>query len=217
MNKIPIKIIVADDHKLFREGLVKLLDSAPNIEVIAEAENGQDVIIKAKENKSNIILMDIGMPLLNGIEATISLSKSNPEIKIIALSMHTEKEYIKDILDAGAAGYILKSCTYEELIRAIISIHEGKKYLSEEVTEIVLKDYLENKDNLKGDHSGLSKREFEILTLFAEGKSSREIAEQLFISIKTVGTHKQHILKKLNLKTNTDMVKYAIKEGIINL
>ena len=209
-----IKIIIADDHQLFREGVVKLLSNADNVEIVAQAENGEDVILKAKEHQPDIILMDIGMPKLNGIEATRIIRNDFPGIKVLALSMHSGKEYIKDILDAGASGYVLKNCTYDQLIEAINSVYEGKKYLSEEVTEVIIQDYLTKEDENK---EVLSKREMELLKLFAEGKSTRDIAETLFISIKTVGTHKQHILKKLDLKTNADMVKYALKEGIIEL
>ncbi|MBU1013438.1 MAG: response regulator transcription factor [Bacteroidetes bacterium] len=212
-----IKIIIADDHQLFREGLVKLLSNSSEIEVIAEAENGEDAILKAKDYQPDIMLMDIGMPILNGIEATQKIRNNYPNIKILALSMHIEKDYIKDILDAGASGYLLKNCTYNQLIEAINSVYLGKKYLSEEVTEIVIQDYLAKKEEITKDENTLSNREIEILKLFAEGNSSREISEKLFISIKTVGTHKQHILKKLDLKTNADMVRYSIKEGIIKL
>lgn len=212
-----INIVIADDHQLFREGLVKLLSNSTEITLVAEAENGEDAIAKAKEFHPDIMLMDIGMPMLNGIEATRIIRKSFSDIKILALSMHSEKEYIKDILDAGASGYLLKNCTYDQLIEAINSVYKGKKYLSEKVTEIVIQDYLEKKEKSKVTENLLSKRELEILKLFAEGKVSREISEILFISIKTVGTHKQHILKKLNLKTNADMVKYALKEGLIKL
>ena len=209
-----IKLIIADDHQLFREGLVKLLSNSDDIEIIAQAENGKDVIQKAKELKPDIVLMDIGMPEINGIEACRIIRDENPKIYVLALSMHEEKEYIKDILDAGASGYILKNSTYDQLTQAIRSVHKGNKYLSEKVTEIIIQDYLNDTND---EIEKLSKREFEILKLFAEGKSSREIAEGLFISIKTVGTHKQHILKKLDLKTNADMVKYALKSGIIEI
>lgn len=212
-----IKIVIADDHQLFREGIAKLLSNAPEIEVVAQAENGEEAVEKVRDYSPDMILMDIGMPKLNGIEATRLIAIEFPEVKILVLSMHTEKEYIKGILDAGASGYLLKMCTYTQLIEGIKSVAEGRKYLSEQVTEIVLKDYLAKEEGNLDPKAALSKRELEILKLFAEGKSSREISESLFISIKTVGTHKQHILKKLKLKTNADMVKYALKQGLISL
>lgn len=211
-----IKIIIADDHQLFREGIVKLLSNDADIEIIAQAENGEEAYNKVKEHRPDLVLMDIGMPVLNGIEATKAIVSEFADIKILALSMHAEKDYIKDVLDAGASAYVLKNSTYTQLIEAIKSVYEGKRYLSEEVTEIVLQDYLKKADSIDLK-SLLSNREMEVFTLFAEGKSSREISEILFISIKTVGTHKQHILKKLNLKTNADMVKFALKEGLISL
>lgn len=212
-----IKIIIADDHQLFREGIVKLLSNDADIEIIAQAENGEEAYQKVKEHRPDLVLMDIGMPVLNGIEATKAIVSEFTDIKILALSMHAEKDYIKDVLDAGASAYVLKNSTYTQLIEAIKSVYEGKRYLSEEVTEIVLQDYLSKEEDTIDLKSFLSNREMEIFKLFAEGKSSREISELLFISIKTVGTHKQHILKKLNLKTNADMVKYALKEGLIEL
>lgn len=212
-----IKIVIADDHQLFREGIVKLLSNDADIEVVAQAANGEEAYVKAKKHRPDLLLMDIGMPVLNGIEATKAIVNEFPEIKILALSMYAEKDYIKDILDAGAYAYVLKNCTYTQLIEAIKSVYKGKKYLSEEVTEIVLQDYLNKKEEALDLTTLLSVRELEVLKLFAEGNSSREISELLFISIKTVGTHKQHILKKLNLKTNADMVKYALKEGLIKL
>lgn len=212
-----IKIIIADDHQLFREGIVKLLSTSNNIEVVAQAKDGEDVITKAKEHNPDIVLMDIGMPLMNGIKATRVIKKELPEIKIIALSMHDEKQYVQDILDAGASGYLLKSCTYDELIKAIKSVYDGMGCLSEKITEIVIQGYLDTKRKGKSIEELISKRELEVLKLYAEGKSTREIADDLFISIKTVGTHKQHIFRKLKLKTDADMVRFSIKEGLITV
>lgn len=212
-----IKVLITDDHQLFREGLANLLFSAPDIEVIAEAENGLQAIEKAKHFKPDVALIDIAMPEMNGIEATKELKKVMPELKVVAVSMHSDKQYVKGILEAGADGYLLKNCTYRQLTDAIKSVHAGKKFLSEDITELVIKGYL---DPAKTDTDGyalLSAREKEIFILFAEGKSTREIGEALFISVKTVGTHKQHILDKLDLKNTADIVKYAIKEEIIQL
>jgi len=212
-----IKVLVTDDHQLFREGLVNLLFSAPDIEVIAQAENGRDAIDKAKHFKPDVILIDIAMPVMSGIEATRELKRDTPEIKIIAVSMHSDKQYVKGILEAGADGYLLKNCTYRQLTDAIKTVYSGKKFLSEDITELVINGYLDpSKSELDG-FSLLSEREKEIFLLFAEGKSTREIGDKLFISVKTVGTHKQHILEKLELKTNTDMVKFALKQGLIQL
>ena len=212
-----IKIMIADDHKLFREGLINLLSDSSNIKVIGQAENGKEIIKKARKLDPDIIIMDIGMPIMTGIEATEILRKELPNIKVIAMSMHSEKHFIKDMLEAGVCGYLLKSCTYEQFIDAIIAVNSGKKYFGEEVTEIIIHDYLGDEEEILNTDPKLSERESEILKLFAEGKSSREISELLFVSIKTVGTHKMHILEKLELKTTTDLVKYALKKGIITL
>lgn len=212
-----IKVLITDDHKLFREGLANLLFSTPDIEVIAEAENGLEAIEKAKHFKPDVALIDIAMPEMNGIEATRELKKIMPELKIIAVSMHSDKQYVKGILEAGADGYLIKNCTYRQLTDAIKTVHSGKKFLSEDVTELVIKGYLDpNKAETNG-YSLLSAREKEIFILYAEGKSTREIGETLFISVKTVGTHKQHILDKLDLKNTAELVKYAIKKEIIQL
>ncbi len=212
-----IKVLVVDDHQLFREGLVNLLFSAPDIEVIAQAENGEDAIQKARHFTPEVILIDIAMPKMNGIEATRELKKEMPEIKIIAVSMHSDKQYVKGILEAGADGYLLKNCTYRQLTDAIKTVYSGKKFLSEDITELVINGYLDPSKSELDSYSQLSEREKEIFMLFAEGKSTREIGEKLFISVKTVGTHKQHILEKLKLKTNADIVKFALKKGLIQL
>lgn len=208
-----IKVLIADDHQLFREGLVNLLFAAPDIEVIAQARDGMDAIDKAKHYKPDVVLIDIGMPVMNGIEATKVLKKELPKIKVIAVSMHSDRQYVKGVLEAGADGYLLKNCTYQQLTDAIQSVYIGKKTLSDDITNMVIKEYLEP---IESDaHSKLSEREMEVLKLYAEGKSTREIGDKLFISVKTVGTHKQHILEKLELNSVTDMIKYAIKNGLI--
>jgi DNA-binding NarL/FixJ family response regulator len=157
------------------------------------------------------------MPVMNGIEATRIIKKDNPKIKVIAVSMHSDRQFVKGVLEAGADGYLLKNCTYRQLINAVQSVITGKKYLSDDITEMVIQGYLEPDEVIAEGQANLSEREMEVLKLYAEGKSTREISEILFISVKTVGTHKQHIFEKLDLKSNADMVKYAIKEGLIQL
>lgn len=194
-----------------------MISSAPDIEVIGEAKDGKEATEKVKTLNPEVVLIDIGMPKMNGIEATRIIKKQQPEIKIIAVSMHSDRQFVKGVLEAGADGYLLKNCTYRQLIEAIKSVVEGKKYLSDDITEMVIKGYLDPAVEVAGNQDELSERELEILKLYAEGKSTREISEKLFISVKTVGTHKQHIYEKLDLKSNADMVKYAIKEGLIQL
>ena len=211
-----IKVLIADDHQLFREGLVNLISSAPDIEVIGEAKDGLEATKKAKKLKPDLILIDIGMPNMNGIEATKSIKRDDPGIKIIAVSMHSDRQFVKGVLEAGADGYLLKNCTYRQLIDAVQSVVSGKKYLSDDITEMVIQGYLDPEEESENKND-LSEREIEVLKLYAEGKSTREISERLFISVKTVGTHKQHIFEKLGIKSNADMIKYAIREGLIQL
>lgn len=212
-----IKVLVTDDHQLFREGLVKLLFSADDIEVVAQAVDGLDAISKVKHYTPDVLLVDIAMPKMNGIEVIRQLKKEMPELKIITLSMHYDKQFVKGALAAGADGYLLKSSTYRQLTDAIYTVHSGKKFLSTEITEMVVNGYLEPSTDDSDQYSSLSEREKEIFVLYANGNSTREIGEELFISVKTVGTHKQHILEKLSLKNNSEMVKYAIKKGLIQL
>ena len=212
-----IKVLIVDDHQLFREGIATLLYSAENIEVIGQSEDGLDAIEKAKHYKPDVVLIDIAMPRMNGIEATKKLKSLIPGIKTITLSMHSEKEYVKGVLEAGADGYLLKNCTYRQLTDAIQSVYEGKKYLSQDITEQVITGYLSPSGSELNDYEKLSHREKEVFLLFTEGKPTREIADILFISVKTVNTHKQNILEKLQLKSNTDIVKYALKNGLIHL
>jgi two-component system response regulator NreC len=212
-----IKVLIVDDHQLFREGIVTLLFSAENIEVIAQAEDGLDAIEKAKHYKPDVVILDIAMPRMNGIEATKKLKAQMPGIKIITLSMHSEKQYVKGVLEAGADGYLLKNCTYRQLTDAIQSVYDGKKYLSEDITAMIINGYLTPSGSEASEYEKLSDREKELFLLFAEGKSTREIGDLLFISVKTVNTHKQNILEKLELKSNADLIKYALKNGLIIL
>lgn len=211
-----IKVLLVDDHQLFREGIATLLFSAENIEVIAQAEDGTDAMDKVKHYKPDVVLLDIAMPRMNGIEATKKIKNLNPAIKIITLSMHSDKQYVKGVLEAGADGYLLKNCTYRQLTDAIQSVYDGKKYLSQDITEMVINGYLSPSGTSESEYDKLSVREKEIFMLFAHGKSTKEISDQLFISVKTVNTHKQNILVKLKLTSNTELVKFALKNGLIN-
>jgi two-component system response regulator NreC len=208
-----IRILIADDHGLFREGLSNLFTDE-SIKIVGLAENGADAIEKSRILKPDIILMDIGMKGMNGIDATKVICKEMPEIRIIGLSMHSDINYIREILDSGASGYILKSCCYPELLEAIYAVHKGNTFLSEEITNIVVGDYLTKSKPVNNKHD-LSERESEVFDLCVTGFSTREIAEKLFVSVKTIGTHKQHILKKLELKSVSELIKYGIKNGLI--
>ncbi|MBE0650984.1 MAG: response regulator transcription factor [Bacteroidales bacterium] len=212
-----IKILLADDHQLVREGLATLLGDDPNIEIVGQAKDGKEAIENAKKLKPDILIMDIGMPVFNGIEATEILKKEIPEMKVIGLTLHAERNFVKGMLEAGAYGYLFKTCAYEELILAINTVNSGNKYFSNEITEILVNEYIGKKKEVEEIDTPLSDREQEVLKLLAEGKSNNEIAKLLFVSAKTIGTHKQHIYEKLGLESAVDLVKYAIKKGIISL
>jgi two-component system, NarL family, response regulator NreC len=211
-----INLLIVDDHKLFREGIISLFDSN-SIEIIGEAGNAIEAITAAKKLKPDIILMDIGMNGMNGIEATQIILDEVPETKVIGLSMYADKNYIREMLDAGAYGYILKNCSHEQLNNAIMTVAKGNKYLSDEITNIVISDYLSETHDPGPVKTVFSERETEVLKLYAEGKTTQEIAEILFISAKTVATHKQNIFKKTNMRSLADMIKYAIKNRLVNI
>ena len=212
-----IQILITDDHQLFREGIVSLLSALPQIVIVGQAENGQEAIEKAKNLKPDIVIMDLSLPVINGVDATRILHKELPDTRVLVLSMHADKHYIKEALEAGAYGYLCKNCTYDQLIEAVNTVYQGKKYLSNKITEVLIEDYLSKEEEIRDNSQKLSERESEILKLMAEGKSTREISDMLFVSVKTVCTHKQHILEKLNLKSTADLIKYAIKKGIVGL
>jgi DNA-binding NarL/FixJ family response regulator len=214
---MPIRIIVADDNRLLRELLVNNLVDSKDIEVVAEVNDGKEAVARSKDLRPDIVIMDIDMPVLDGVEATVKILKDFPEIRVIALSGHSNKSYVKKMLEAGAAGYLNKNCEYEELIKAIHIVHSGNKYLSEEITDIVIKDYLGKEEPGAEIETELTEREIEILKLIVDGVPVSSIAERLFVSVKTINTHRQNILEKLNLKSTADLVKYAIRRGIISL
>ena len=212
-----IKVLIADDHQLFREGLINLLSESQEINLVGHADNGKDAYEKAVIYGPDVILMDISMPVMGGEEATRLVKKQMPEVKVIALTMHSDKHYIKSMLEAGVDGYLFKNCTYNQLIDAIKTVSSGKKYLSGDITETLINDYLNKETDKENDQSELTERELDVLKLYAEGKTTREISNTLFVSIKTVGTHRQHIMEKLDIKTTVEMIKYALKKGIITL
>lgn len=213
-----IKILLADDHQIMREGLYNLLKKQPNFEVLDQAEDGITAVKKAKELEPDVIIMDIGMPGLNGIEATRQIKSDSPFIKVIALSMYSESRFVAEMLKAGACAYILKDSAFEELVQAIHASIADKIYLSPVIAERVVKDYITHipRENLSA-FSILTQREREILQLIAEGKSTKEIASMLYISVKTVETHRQKIMEKLNLNSVAELTKYAIREGLTSL
>jgi DNA-binding NarL/FixJ family response regulator len=213
-----IKILLADDHKIIREGLRALLVNQRDIDVIGEAEDGRSTVKLSHELSPDIVIMDISMPDLNGIEAARQIISRDSRIKVIALSVHSDKRFVIEMLNAGASGYLLKDCAFEELANAIRTVMSNRSYLSPAITDVMIYDYrnLLSRETLSV-FSLLSPREREILQLFAEGKSTKEIAFDLDISIKTVETHRQQIMKKLDIHTIAELTKYAIKEGLTTL
>jgi len=213
-----IRIILADDHKIVRNGLRSLIEKEGDMEVVAEAEDGRTAVQLAVQLSPQVVLMDIAMPGLNGIEATRQIIASAPQIKVIALSMHADKRYIMEMLKAGASGYLLKDSAFEELAGAIRTALKNKTYLSPPVSEIVIGDYVQQLQKSNGSvFSVLAAREREVLQLLAEGSSTAKIADQLHVSVKTVETHRQHIMEKLNIRSVAELTKYAIREGLTSL
>ncbi len=213
-----IKVILADDHKIVREGLRSILENELRLQVIAQADNGRSTVQLAKELRPDIVIMDISMPDLNGIQATAQILQDAPSTKIIALSMHSDKKYVSEMLRAGASAYLLKDCAVDELERAIQAVLSGKSYVSPDVTGVVIEDYRRNADQRESSPgSGLTVKKREVLQLLAEGHSTKEIASRLNVSPQTIDTHRQHIMEKLDLHSVAELTKYAIREGLTSL
>lgn len=213
-----IRVLLADDHNIVREGLRSLLEKEPDIEVVAMADNGRTAVRLAGELKPDVAVLDIAMPEMNGIEATRRINRENPEIRVLTLSMHSARRFVTEALSAGSKGYLLKDCASEELVRAIRTIAADETYLSPKVAGLIVKDYLKHSpETTPSADSCLTNREREILQLIAEGESTKEIAFKLDVSIKTVETHRQQIMKKLNLNCVADLTRYAIREGLTPL
>jgi len=213
---MPTKIILADDHKIVRQGLRTLLEQEHDLEVVAEAEDGRMAVRLARELSPEVVIMDVSMPDLNGIEATRQVLAESPGVKVIGLSMHSDRRFVMNMLKAGASGYLLKDSAFEELASAIRTVLANKIYLSTEIANIVVKDYLQGGGD-ESVFSVLTPREREVLQLMAEGRSSRQIADHLNISIKTVETHRMQIMHKLEIYSVAELTKYAIREGLSSL
>jgi two-component system response regulator NreC len=208
------RVLLADDHKITRQGLRSLLEKQPDIEVVAEAENGREAVRLAAEVAPDIIIMDLTMPDLNGVEATKKILSQSPDIKIIALSMHSDALFVTEMLKSGAAGYLLKDCAFDELARAIKTVMENKSYLSPSISGVVVEDYIHRLSTTDFKSADiLSDREREVLQLMSEGKSTKQIAVKLHISVKTVETHRRQIMRKLDIHTVAELTKYAIRKG----
>ncbi|MCX5813836.1 MAG: response regulator transcription factor [Proteobacteria bacterium] len=213
-----IKILLADDHKIIREGLHALLEKNPNMEVVAEAQDGLTAVRLAKKLLPDIVIMDIGMPDMNGINATGQIISETKGIRVIALSMHSDRRFVLQMLKAGASGYLLKDSAFEELELDIMTVMSGQPYLSPKITDVVIKEYIHNiPANEATAFTPLTAREREVLQLLAEGKTTRQIAAHLNISVKTIETHRQQVMEKLNMHSIAELTKYAIREGLTSL
>ncbi|MFC1892826.1 response regulator [Chloroflexota bacterium] len=213
-----IRILLADDHKIVCQGLRSLLEKQSDIEVIAEAEDGRTVLRLVDELLPNIVIMDVAMPDLNGKDATRQIIAKHPGIKVVALSMYSDRRFVAGMLSAGASGYLLKDCAFEELVQAIHNVAENRCYLSTTIANIVVRDYthlFEKSDS--SAFSNLTTREREVLQLLAEGRNVKCIADHLHLSTKTIETHRQQVMNKLNIHTIAELTKYAIREGMTPL
>jgi two-component system, NarL family, response regulator NreC len=221
MNERKIKIIVADDHTIVRRGLVSLLSLNKDFEVIGEATDGRIAVDLTLEKEPDLILMDIGMPNLNGLEATEQIKKLAPDVKVLVLSAYDNEEYILQVVSSGANGYILKNSSPDQLTEAIKAVYNGQAFFSPSVSKIIADRFVNHIAPARQDREEpagrLTSREREILQMIAEGKSHREIGEQLHISVRTVDTHKNNIMQKLDMHDTATLVTYAIKNGILIL
>ncbi|HTX89202.1 MAG TPA: response regulator transcription factor [Bacteroidales bacterium] len=217
----PIRIFLADDHDLVRDGLKALLGGIPDIKIAGEAANGQELLDRLKSGTPDLVVLDLSLPDISGIEIIRIVAKEYPEVKILVLSMHTGEEFVLSAVRAGAKGYVPKNTSRNELVEAIYSVYRGEEFFGKDISRILLKSYLRN--NLEPSQARertavtLSDREKEVIRLSAEGFSNSEIGEKLQISIRTVETHKNHVMKKLGLKSTVELVKFAIRSKLIEL
>jgi len=213
-----IRVLVADDHRIMREGLRSLLEDRPDIEVIAEAADGRRTVQLARELSPDVVIMDVAMPDLNGIGATRQIIAELPGVKVVALSMHSDTRFVTGMLKAGASGYLLKDCAFEEVARAIKAVAADQTYLSPGIVGIVIDDYvdrLRKTDSLT--LSTLMPREVEVLQLLVEGRSTQQIASHLQLSAITIETHLRQIINKLDVHSVAELTKYAIREGLVTV
>ena len=209
---------MVDDHAIIREGLRSLLEKQPNMEVLADTDEGRKAVELTRELLPDVVIMDVTMAGLNGIEATRLITSEFPEVKVIALSIHSQRRFIADMLSAGAAGYILKECLFDELVQAIQAVAVGGRYLSPRIADVVVDDYVKRlSTTVDSPLSGLTGREREVLQLVAEGKSTKEIALELHVSTKTIEANRRQIMEKLDVHSVAELTKCAVREGLTTL
>jgi DNA-binding NarL/FixJ family response regulator len=214
-----VRILLADDHKIVRDGLRSLLEKQQGMEVVGEAENGRRALELAQQKKPDVVIMDVSMPDLNGIEATRQMLADQPRVRVIALSMHSDRRLVAGMLQAGASGFLLKYCAFDELARAINTVMSNQPYLSPRIAGTVIQDYVRRITPSESPTSDalLTTREREVLQLLAEGWSTKKIGSHLHVSVKTVETHRRQMMDKLGLHTIAEITKYAIREGLTSL
>lgn len=213
-----IKVILADDHGIVRAGLKTLLEASDDIAVIAEAENGRETVSLARQLEPDIVVMDIAMPDMNGVDATRKITQLAPGVKVLALSSHSDGKYVRGMLEAGARGYLVKNAAFDELLTAIANVSAGRIYVSPSVTDVLVEGFLQRTTiDTESDAKALSTREREVLQLVAEGKSSAQIGDILSLSERTIETHRKRIMDKLDLRTVAELTKYAIREGLTSI
>jgi len=220
MNDGPITILLVDDHTIVRQGLAKVLEAGSNLKVVGEARDGREAVSKANQLKPNIVLMDISMPILNGIEATRQIKKICQQTKVIILSMHSHGRFIGELLRVGASGYLVKDSTGSDIIKAIDAAMKGDVYLSPSISRLVVENFvsLRRKQSSREElYAKLSNREREVFQMIAEGRSTKEISNILFVSISTIKTHRAHIMDKLQIDNLSQLVQFAIELGIVEI
>jgi DNA-binding NarL/FixJ family response regulator len=213
----PVRILLADDHTLVRKGLRLLLETNPSFQVVAEAANGREAVALAEEHKPDAVVMDVAMPILNGIEAARQICNKLPQTAVVFLSMHSDEGYVLKALKSGARGYLLKDSAEQDLINAVKAVSEGKAFFSPAISKMLVEDYVRQMQELKLEDSFelLTTRERELLQLLAEGKNNKEVASMLNLSLHTVETHRSNIFQKLNLHSGAELILYAIRKGVI--
>ena len=212
-----ITVLLADDHRILREGIRSLLEKEPDIEVVAEASEGGEAVAKAQQLSPDLVLMDITMPGMNGLEATRQIKALKPGVKVLILTMHEGNQYISEFLRSGASGYVLKDTAAQELVGAIRAVNQGDAFLYPSIARMLLEEYLQKVQSgeERGSYDGLTDREREVLRMVAEGKTNKEIADDLSLSVRTVQAHRANLMGKLHMHDRTELVRYAIRKGLI--
>jgi DNA-binding NarL/FixJ family response regulator len=209
-----VTILIADDHKIMRDGLCSMLSQQKDIQVVGEADNGRKAVSLVRKLKPEVVIMDITMPDLNGIDATHQILSESPETRIIALSMHSDKRFVAEMFKAGANGYLLKECAFQELVQAIHSVVANKTFLSPGIAGLIMEDYVAQLTQAECNPNELTSREREVLQLISEGRTTKQIAEAMNVSVKTVETHRRKIMKKLKVHSVAELTKAAILKGL---